>query len=160
MEEHFKLDSYWLRRISFLLVFWINILTLFHLQLSIILISSCFRFHFFSQFITTRKRSLQRSCFYTCLSVILFTGGEHAWCGACVAGGHACQGVCMVGGHTWCGGTWQVGGVHGTHNPPRYYQIRWYGQSAGGTHPTGMHSGSCSGLTNLYICNEVISFSY
>ena len=27
-------------------------------------------------FITARKRSLRRLCFYTCLSVILFTGGE------------------------------------------------------------------------------------
>ena len=28
-------------------------------------------------FITARKRSLRRLCFYTCLSFILFTGGEY-----------------------------------------------------------------------------------
>ena len=31
-------------------------------------------------FITARKRSLRRLCFYTCLSVILFTGGS-TWAG-------------------------------------------------------------------------------
>ena len=29
-----------------------------------------------NSFVTTRKQSLQRLCFYTCLSVILFTGGD------------------------------------------------------------------------------------
>ena len=28
------------------------------------------------RFVTARKRSLRRLCFYTCLSVILFTGGS------------------------------------------------------------------------------------
>ena len=40
--------------------------------------------------ITARKRSLQRLCFYTCLSVILFTGGLQAhnqWGGGGLAGG-------------------------------------------------------------------------
>ena len=31
--------------------------------------------------ITARKRSLQMLCFYTCLSVILFTGGGNTWAG-------------------------------------------------------------------------------
>ena len=32
-------------------------------------------------FVTARKRSLQRLCFYTFLSVILFTGGNTCWIG-------------------------------------------------------------------------------
>ena len=72
--------------------------------------------------------------------------GDHAWQGACVAGGmHAWQGVCMAEGHAWQGGmhgsggmcdgvcmtgacmaggmhgrgcAWQVGGMHGMHGPP------------------------------------------
>ena len=43
-------------------------------------------------FFTPRKRSLRRLCFYTCLSVILFTGGGRAWRGVCMVG------VCMAGG--------------------------------------------------------------
>ena len=31
--------------------------------------------------VTARKRSLRRLCFYTCLSVILFTAGESTWAG-------------------------------------------------------------------------------
>ena len=101
--------------------------------------------------ITARKRSLQRLHFYTCLSVILFTGGTwvargacmavgHAWYGACVAGGMHGEGACMT------GGAWQgacvAGGMHGrgvcmaggmcdrgmhgrTHMPPsRHYEIQ------------------------------------
>ena len=66
--------------------------------------------------ITSRKRSLRRLCFYTCLSVILFTGG-HAWLwGVYMVGGR----VCMVaggamhgyGGHAWLQGACMlVGGV-------------------------------------------------
>ena len=55
-------------------------------------------------FFTSRKQSLRKLCFYTCLSAILFTGGG----GACVAGGHALQGV-----HAWQGGAWVVGGMGG-----------------------------------------------
>ena len=68
--------------------------------------------------ITARKHSLRRLCFYTCLSVILFTDGGgvrgrgwHAWQGACMVGGGMCGsggcvagGVCMAGGHAWWGG--------------------------------------------------------
>ena len=49
--------------------------------------------------------------------------------------------VCPRGGACVAGG-----GVHGRGSgacmapPGRYYEIRWYGQWAGGTHPTGMHS--------------------
>ena len=74
---------------------------------------------------TARKRSLQRLCFYTCLSVILFTGvcvwllggcmvaGGHAWLWVCVhdwGGMHGCQGVCVV---VATGCAWVWGGVHG-----------------------------------------------
>ena len=73
---------------------------------------------------TARKRSLQRLCFYTCLSVILFTG-VCVWLlgGAWLLGGmHGCGGVCMIGGHAWLQGgcvvvargcAWVWGGVHG-----------------------------------------------
>ena len=84
-------------------------------------------------FITARKHSLRRLCFYTCLSVILFmvvVVGVCAWQGGVhVDGGHACQGVgrwayvaggvCMVDGGHACqgglhgGGTCMAGGIHG-----------------------------------------------
>ena len=85
-------------------------------------------------------------------------GREHVWQGCMVGGGHVWQGACMAGGmhgkgHAWQGGVhgkgvcmavgnaWQAGGVHGRYYKIcRYYEIRWYGQWAGSTHPTGMHS--------------------
>ena len=66
---------------------------------------------------TARKRSLWRLCFYTCLSVILFTRG----C-ACSEGGSG-RGVPAQGGL-----------VLGEWRPPVTTT------AAGGTHPTGMHS--------------------
>ena len=58
--------------------------------------------------ITAHKRSLQRLCFYRCVSVhgraCVVVGGVHG-CGAmhgCRGGIHGCRGVCMV-----------VGGMHG-----------------------------------------------
>ena len=96
---------------------------------------------------TTRKQSLRRLCFYTCLSVILFTGdmghawqggwgcvwqGGHAWWGACMAGvcmvracmagwGHAWQGVHDGGMHIRgaCMAWWGVCGMHAP-NTTRY----------------------------------------
>ena len=87
---------------------------------------------------TARKRSWRRLCFYTCLSVILFTGvtcvvggvcgreGMHGRGWACMAGGMHCKGMhgggmhvrgaCMVGGMCGGGHTWGVcmaGGVRG-----------------------------------------------
>ena len=71
------------------------------------------------RYITARKRSLQRLCFYRCLSVHKGEGGgvhgrghvwrECAWwgwgdvCGglACMARLHAWQGVCVAGGSAW-----------------------------------------------------------
>ena len=80
--------------------------------------------------ITARKWSLRRLCFYRCLSV------------------HG--GACMVGGHVWQGGVCDRGGAwHAC--PTRNYEIRWYGQRAGGTHPTGMHSCFVLILTKLFI---------
>ena len=91
--------------------------------------------------ITARKRSLRRLCFYTCLSFC------PQW-GACVV---APRGVCMVaprvvapGGHAWL----LRGGMHGccgsvrgcSRGGGRAWDTIRYGQWAGGTHPTGMHS--------------------
>ena len=73
--------------------------------------------------------------------------GEHAW-----QGGHAWQGVYMVGGmHGGCmtGGVWQ-GGMHGGAMRAMADSMGMgYGQWAGGTHPTGMHS-----------CFQIISVAY
>ena len=82
----------------------------------------------FIRFVTARKRSLRRLCFYRCLSFcpqgggacVVASGVGHAWLlpGGCVVapGGHVwllLGGVCMVapGGHAWLlrGG----GGVRG-----------------------------------------------
>ena len=105
--------------------------------------------------ITARKRSLRRLCFYRCLSV---HGGGRAWLlpGGVwlLPGGH----VWLLGGRVWL----LLGGVHGCSGgdcvvaPGEHawllqggirgccwggmHEIRRYGQWAGGTHPTGMHS--------------------
>ena len=72
-------------------------------------------------FITARKRSLGRLCFYRCLSV--HRGAcMVAWWGACVVVGgawlwgdmHSCRGCVVAGGHAWLWGTCMVaGGIHG-----------------------------------------------
>ena len=120
----------------------------------------------FSCIFTARKRSLRRLCFYTCLSVILFTGGR-AWPGGVRArGGHACPRGCVSGGPAWPWGgmhggghAWGVfmargcmswghaclGGMHGQGAcmpcmPPGLILRDTVSQWAGGTHPTGMHS--------------------
>ena len=59
------------------------------------------------EIITVRKRSLRRLCFYTCLSVILSTGG----------GGMHGRGHVWWGGHAW------QGGVHGRAPMPPSPQI-------------------------------------
>ena len=73
-----------------------------------------------SPVITARKRSLRRLCFYTCLSVILFTGGGgvHGCWGACMVAGGTCvvtRGVHVCRGHAWLPGVcaWLQGGMHG-----------------------------------------------
>ena len=77
--------------------------------------SNCWRFIF-----TARKRSLRRLCFYTCLSVILFTGGSESGEGA------ASTGVYIRG-----GGSASRGGV---------------GSAYGGLHPEGsIYKGVCIG---------------
>ena len=66
--------------------------------------------------ITARKRCLRRSCFYTCRSVFLFTGGDpHV---------HA-----------------EIPSIPPGPDPPGSgTQPGRYGQPTGGMHPTGMHS--------------------
>ena len=46
--------------------------------------------------ITARKRSLRRLCFYTCLSVILFTGGGWSGGGLLLGGAWSRGGGCLV----------------------------------------------------------------
>ena len=105
----------------------------------------------FSCIFTAPKRSLRRLCFYTCLSVIVFTGGGcvcmagggvRAWGGACIPKGmcvwrglHGCEGhawqqACLGGHacpgvHVWgacmAGGCVWPGSVHAMHDPPVWY---------------------------------------
>ena len=74
-------------------------------------------------------------------SVILFTGGGHAW----LPGGHAW----LQGGHAWLWGACMVawGGMHGCmgghvwlQGGMRAWDTIRYSQWAGSMHPTGMHS--------------------
>ena len=99
--------------------------------------------------ITVRKRSLRRLCFYTCLSVILFTAGGACMVQGCMAGGvhdrgHECwggvhgKGVCMA---------WDVhgrghacqGGVHGRGVCMAGGHVWW-----GGMHGAGVHGRGCA----------------
>ena len=118
---------------------------------------------------TAHKRSLQRLCFHRCLSdhggggvhgrrtcmAGDMYGSRHAWQeghaqrrGCVWQGGHAWQGACMAGGHVWwvrrC--PWQVVCMVGV---CMVEWCAWQGgacmegetaTTAGGTHPTGMHS--------------------
>ena len=87
----------------------------------------------------------QRSCskvIFLHLSVILFTGGVHGQEGACMAR----RGACVTG--EAC-----VAGVCVWHAAPPPDTTR-YGQWAGGTHPTGMHS--CSKLISIIFGNHLI----
>ena len=60
-------------------------------------------------------------------------GRGHAWWGCAWQGGMRCRwGVCVA------GGVHSMGGMHATPSPPA--DTTGYGQRAGGTHPTGMHS--------------------
>ena len=68
------------------------------------------------RFITARKRSLRRLCFYTCLSVILFTGGVSAAGGVPAPGGVSALGDLLPGG-VCSGGCLLLGG--GGVDPPR-----------------------------------------
>ena len=105
--------------------------------------------------VTARKRSLGKVIFLHQF-VILFTGGA---CMVAPGGMHGCsggacvvaRGACMVlfGGHAWFysggmhGFIWRAcmvlfgGGVSGFFS---FLDTMRYGQWAGGTHPTGMHS--------------------
>ena len=68
---------------------------------------------------TARKRGLRRLCFYTCLSV---------------HGGGVCPSAC------WDIPPTPTPGTRGRHPPPGAVHAGRYGQQAGGTHPTGMHT--------------------
>ena len=67
-------------------------------------------------------------------------GGIHGR-GVCMAGGHAWWGACMAGEHVWWGGVCVADTIR-------------YGQSAGGTHPTGMHSCHKCNRNNINIYNR------
>ena len=79
--------------------------------------------------ITTRKRSLRRLCFCTCLSVILFTGG----------GGSASVHAGIADAPPGADPLEQTPTPRSRHLPCTVHDGR-YGQQAGGTHPTGMHT--------------------
>ena len=100
----------------------------------------------FNYIFTARKRSLRRLCFYTCLSVILFTGGS-TWEGppgryplSRYTSGqvHTPGQVHPLGRYTPWAGTPPLGAVHAGR----------YGQQVGGTHPTGIHS--CNSCFRFY----------
>ena len=83
---------------------------------------------------------LRRLCFYTCLSVILFTGGEYL-------GRYPPAGTPPRGRYTPQAGTPRAGTplrqVHppwGRYPPGRYHHPREMATVADSTHPTGMHS--------------------
>ena len=78
--------------------------------------------------ITARKRSLGRLCFYTCLSVILFTGGGGI--PAYIAGGIP---ACLVA-ILWGRGRLCIPACTEADPPP------WTATGAAGTHRTVMHS--------------------
>ena len=99
--------------------------------------------------ITARKRSLRRLCFYTYLSVILFTVGEYL--------GRNPPGIWYIPQNRYTPGTRYIppgpGYPSGPGTPPHLHPgpgtppppgpgtpPARYGQQAGGTHPTGMHS--------------------
>ena len=120
---------------------------------------------------TVLKRSLRRLCFYTCLSVILFTVGLHPGRGSASR-----EGVCIQG-----GGLYPEGSasrelcIQGPLHPGRVYiqgeglgrtpqsDTTGYNQRAGGTHPTRMHSSSVCSLEWVFKLhqrnNNVISCS-
>ena len=110
-------------------------------------------------FVTARKRSLQRLCFYTFLSVILFTGGNTCWIGTPPRAGTPRQVHPQAGTlhsryilqqvHPWLGtpprqvppGRYPWAGTPpGQVHPPPTADTTTYGQWADGMHPTGMHS--------------------
>ena len=116
---------------------------------------------------------MRRLCFYTRLSVILFTGGSaHGGRGACSGGcllwggawsqGGVCSGGCLLwglvlsgpggvsgpGGGLVLGGS-GPGGVPGPGGPGG--DPPGTATAAGGTHPTGMHSCYCKVLLTCRI---------
>ena len=102
--------------------------------------------------ITACKRSLRRLCFYTCLSVILFTGGAYpiaCWdtpppgqahpLGRYPPGRYPQVGT-PPGRYTTSRYTPSQAGIPRAGAPTSAQCVLGYGQQAGGTHPTGMQS--------------------
>ena len=89
--------------------------------------------------VIARKRSLRRLCFYTSLSVILFTRGvERSTWGVHPPGPgtHLGPGILLGPGTPPLPGP---GTPRRNSTPPGAMHAGRYGQQAGGTHPTGMH---------------------
>ena len=109
---------------------------------------------------TARKRSLRRLCFYRCLSV--HTGGGVR---GFIQGGHAWFYSGGVRGFIWGGHVWfYLGGMRGFIGGHAWFYFgghAWffpvfsdtmrYGQWAGGTHPTGMHSCLCNKIERFTV---------
>ena len=105
---------------------------------------------------TARKRSLRRLCFYRCLSVhrggVYVTWlGRRAWWhgGTCVVAGGGCEWWWGGVGHAWWWGGGMrggrglcvvVGGIRAWWWEGGPWDTTRYGQWAGSTYPTGMHS--------------------
>ena len=133
---------------------------------------------------TARKRSLRRLCFYTCLSVILFTGGMSA---------SVHDGINTPPGsrHPWeADSPWEADPPANRHHPPpreadppprkqtplEVDTPPWeadppcavhagrYGQQAGGAHPTGIHTCFTIILTDscplLFHCFSAVTLNY
>ena len=116
---------------------------------------------------TARKRSLRRLCFYRCLSFVhrgvacMVALGGHAW--LLWGGMHGCSRGCawLLWGHAWLlwgacmvarGGMCGCSGeVHGFSEGACVVFSMRYSQWAGGTHPTGMHSGHKK-ISELLFC--------
>ena len=90
--------------------------------------------------ITVRKRSLRRLCFYTCLSVILFTGGVQAQARGCPGPG---LGEARPGGGGQARGC--IPACTEADTPPQQTAT-----AADGTHPTGIHSSYNSDTKALF----------
>ena len=95
---------------------------------------------------TARKQSLRRLCFYTCLSVILFTEGEVPGQVSPSGQVHPLGRYTPLGMYTPRAGTppgrytpW-AGTPPGQVHPLGAVHAGKYEKQAGGTHPTGMHS--------------------
>ena len=93
---------------------------------------------------TTRKRSLRRLCFHTCLSVILFTGGLSA---SVHDGIHNPP------------GSRHPALPSGSRHPPAQCMLGDTGNKRGGMYPTGMHTYYLQNIGPLFSPHRSISLS-